>query len=100
MFDQLKDMYKLQKQAKEMDKKLKNTHIQSENNGIEVIMNAKMEVVNITITDEALALGSVKLSKTLMEVLEKARKKAEEIAASVMKEIMGGSMPNIPGLTK
>lgn len=95
MFDKAKDLYKLQKQAKEIKKKLKNTHIEAESDGITVIVNGEQEIMEIKISDEAMSDKDL-LEKNLVKCFNKAVKKSQQIGAEMMKEVMGGL--NIPGL--
>ena len=97
MFDKAKDLYKLQKQAKEIKKKLKNTHIEAEQNGVVVIINGEQEVMKVTINDEALT-DSKKLEKSLEECFNKAVKRSQQIGAEMMKDVMGDmGMPGLGG---
>lgn len=95
MFDKIKDIYKLQKQAKEIKKKLKNVHIEAESDGITVIINGEQEIMEVKISDEA-AQNKRELEKNLVKCLNKAMKKSQQIGAEMMKDVMGGL--NIPGL--
>ncbi len=95
MFDKAKDMYKLQKQAREIKAKLKNTHIEAEHEGVTVIINGEQEVVKIQITDDAMANKS-KLEENLEKCFNKAVKKSQQIGSELMKDVMGGL--NLPGM--
>ncbi len=95
MFDKIKDIYKLQKQAKEIKKKLKNIHIEAESDGITVIINGEQEIMEVKISDAA-AENKKELEKNLVKCLNKAMKKSQQIGAEMMKDVMGGL--NIPGL--
>jgi DNA-binding protein YbaB len=98
MFGQMKDLYKLQKQAKDVKQKLKNIHIEAEEDGIVVTITGEQEVVSIKISDEAMQ-DKTKLEANLLKVLQKGLKKAQEIAAVNMKEIMGQMGLDMPGAT-
>lgn len=93
MFDKAKDLYKLQKQAREIKGKLKNTHIEAEQDGVVVTVSGEQEVINVAISDEAMN-DKKKLEKTLEIVFNKAVKKSQQIGAEMMKDVMGG----FPGL--
>ncbi len=95
MFDKAKDMYQLQKKAKAIKKDLKNTHIEAEENGIIVTVNGEQELISIVLPDEALQ-NKNKLSENLVKCFNKAIKKSQQVAAELMKDIMGNM--NIPGL--
>ena len=87
--DQAKDLYKLQKQAKQIKKELKNIHIEAEAEGVTVVMDGEQKVVDVKIA-EALAGDVAKISKACVEAFNKGIKKSQEIAADKMKEVMGG----------
>lgn len=95
MFDKAKNLYKLQKQAREIKEKLKNTHIEAENEGVTVVINGEQEVVEIRLNDDALSDRN-KLQKNLVNCMNKAVKKSQQIGAGLMKSVMGDM--NIPGL--
>lgn len=95
MLGQIKDMYKLRKQAKEIKKKLKKTHIEAENDGVVIIVNGEQEVISVTISDEAMA-DKKTLQKKLTECFNKAVKKSQEVGAAMMKDIMGDL--SLPGM--
>ncbi|MBI5414712.1 YbaB/EbfC family nucleoid-associated protein [Candidatus Peregrinibacteria bacterium] len=90
MFQKFKDMYKLQKQAKQIKSELKNIHIEAGSSGIKVVVTAEQEIISIDIPPE-LFVPEKKLfvEKALKEALQKATKKAQEVGAEKMKGIMG-----------
>ena len=92
MMDKFKDLYKLQKQAKDIKKKLKNIHIEADHEGIVVVITGEQEIVEVRISEEAKT--SPKLEENLVKCFNKAVKKAQQIAAEMMKDVMGG----MPGL--
>lgn len=94
MFDQAKDLYKLQKQAKAIKKELKNIHIEAEVEGVVVTINGEMEVLDVNIPEEM--KSSPKLSSVLVEAFNKGIKKAQEVAAEKMKSVMGSM--GLPGM--
>ena len=95
MLDKAKDLYKLQKQARQIKKHLKNTHIEAEHEGVTVTINGEQEVVKVEIADHALENKS-KMENNLVTALNKAIKKSQQIGAEMMKDVMGDM--NIPGL--
>lgn len=88
MFDKIKDMYALQKQAKQIKKELKNIHIEAEVDGVIIVMDGEQEVVKVEIP-ESLSGDPKKLQDILLKAFNKALKKAQEIAAEKMKAVMG-----------
>ena len=96
-FQQAKDMYKLQKQAKDVKKKLKNIHIEAEENGVKVTVNGEQEIISVEISDEAMH-DKKKLEESVLNCMKKAMKKAQEVAAVNMKDIMDQMGLNMPGM--
>lgn len=87
MFDKAKDLYRLQKQAKQIKKELKNVHIEAEVSGVMVTINAEMEIISVSIPEET--RSDPRLESYLTEAFNKAMKKAQKIAAERMKGVMG-----------
>lgn len=86
-FKQAKDMYKLQKEAKTVKKELANIHIEAEEQGVTVTINAELECVEVKITDEAMG-NKTSLEKNILRATNKAMKKGQQIAAEKMKNVM------------
>ena len=95
MFDKAKDMYRLQKQARQIKKKLKNTHIEAEHEGIIVIINGEQEIVEVKLGEEAMQ-DRKKAEVNVVKCLNKAIKKSQQIGAEMMKDVMGDM--GLPGL--
>lgn len=95
MFEKAKDVYKMQKQARQVKKQLANTHIEAEQEGVKITINGEQEVVEVSISEEALKDGK-KLEKNLLQTFNKAVKKSQQIGAEMMKDIMGDL--NFPGM--
>jgi len=89
MFDKVKDLYKLQKQAKEVKKKLGNLHIEAEIEGVKVTINGEQEVILVEINDNA-PIDKKRLGEAITKCFNKAIKKSQQIAADEMKDVMGG----------
>jgi DNA-binding YbaB/EbfC family protein len=87
--DQAKDMYKLQKQAKQIKKELKNIHIEAESDGVTVIFDGEQHCKDCQIS-EALAGDLKRIQKAVVEANNKAIKKSQTIGAEKMKDVMGG----------
>lgn len=87
----------MQQEAKKMQKKLKSIHIEAEDGGVTVTMDATMEIVDIQFNDEAWGKGPGHVRSSLKLAMQKATKKAQEVASTNMKDIMGAmGMPNLP----
>ncbi|MBT4936566.1 hypothetical protein HON22_01480 [Candidatus Peregrinibacteria bacterium] len=79
-----------------MKSKLQKIHIEAEVEGVTVTLNGEMDLVNIQISDEAMQMGPERLANTIKEAFSKAKKKAEQVAAENMKDIMGDM--GLPGM--
>ncbi|MFH0776778.1 MAG: YbaB/EbfC family nucleoid-associated protein [Patescibacteria group bacterium] len=89
MLGQVRDMYKLQKQAKQIKKELANIHIEAETDGVLVTVNAEMEVISVKIPEELKSTENAeKLGAAIVSAANKGIKKAQEIAAEKMKGVM------------
>lgn len=96
MMGKMKDLYQMQKQAKQIKKELKNIHIEAEVHGILVTVNAETEVVSVKIPEELRM--DAKLESYLVEAFNKGVQKAQKIAAEKMKVVMG--QMGFPGLSE
>ena len=96
MFDKIKDMYGLQKKARQLKKELKNTHIEAEVDGVIAVVDGEQEIMEVRFTDEH-AKNPKRLAENLVKALNKAIKKSQQIAAEKMKPLMGDL--NMPGGT-
>lgn len=94
MFDKVKDMYKLQQQARQLKKELKNTHIEAESDGVIAVIDGEQEVISIAFPEGEIK-DSKKLAEHTVKALNKGIKKSQQIAAEKMKPLMGGF--NLPG---
>ncbi|MFA6521841.1 MAG: YbaB/EbfC family nucleoid-associated protein [Candidatus Gracilibacteria bacterium] len=95
MFDKAKNLYKLQKQARDIKGKLKNTHIEAEQDGVIVVINGEQEVISIKISDEAMQ-NKNRLESSIEKCFNKAIKKSQQIGAELMKDVMGDfNMPQM-----
>lgn len=96
--NKFKDLYQLQKQAKQIKKKLQNTHIEAEVEGVTITVDGQQEVVSIKITDEAMQ-DKKKLEQNLEKAMNKAIKRSQQFGAEEMKDVMGdmglGGMPGM-----
>jgi DNA-binding protein YbaB len=98
LFGQAKDLYKLQKKAKQIKEELKNIHIEAEVEGVKVVINAEQEVQAVNIAEDLLKPeNQIKLQTLLLTVFNKAVKKSQEVAAERMRDMMGDLGMNMPG---
>lgn len=82
MFDKLKDLKKL----KDLDSSLAKERMESEVNGVKVIVNGKAEVVEITLNSE---LGKEQLEKAVKDCVNDACGKAKMVMARKAAEVSG-----------
>ncbi len=95
MFDKIKDVYALQKMAKEIKKELKNIHIEAEVDGVIVIVDGEQEVVEVKFPEETTP-HLPKLAEATKKAFNKAIKKSQQVAAETMNPVMRGL--NLQGL--
>lgn len=95
MFDKAKEIYSLQKQARQLKNELKNTHIEAEVDGVIATIDGEQEVVSVKFPDEA-CQNPKRLADNVVKALNKGIKKSQQIAAEKMKPLMGSM--NMPGM--
>lgn len=88
-FQQTKDVMKLRGEAKKLEKELKKVHIEAEEGGVMVTVDAKQELISIQIADE-LSGDLRKIERNTVLAFNRASKKAQEVGAKRMQELMGG----------
>ena len=99
MLDKFKDLYKIQKKAREIQKELKNTEIEarSADGKIGIVFNGEQHIQRVEIAPEWLEPSRQKeLEQTLQKVIAEAISRAQAIAGEKMKAIAGDL--NIPGM--
>jgi len=89
MLGKVRDVYRLQKQAKQIKKELANIHIEAETDGVIVTVNGEMEVVAVKIPTEMFGVENTeKVQGAIVSASNKAIKKAQQVAAEKMKGVM------------
>lgn len=98
-FGQMKDMYQLQKKAKQMQKELKNLEIEARSTDglVSVVVSGEMKIVSISI-DDALMNPERKreLEQSLKDVAGQAMAKAQSESAARMQPMLKDL--NFPGM--
>ncbi|OGJ58148.1 hypothetical protein A3H22_00035 [Candidatus Peribacteria bacterium RIFCSPLOWO2_12_FULL_55_15] len=86
-FGKLRDMYRLQREAKKVKKELQRVQVEAEGRYVKVITNAEQEVVRI----EALrpSPSDADLCADIKDCVNRCMKKAQVYAAEKMKGVMG-----------
>ncbi len=90
MFDQAKDLMKLQQQAKKIKDELANIHIESTEGGCKVVINGEQHVISVEIDQAHYEGKQDQMGPDMATAINKAVKKSQTIAAEKMKDIMGG----------
>lgn len=93
MLGNMKKLMELRSKAKTMQKNLSKIQVESEHEGVTIIFSGEQQVVDIKISEAA---NTSKLEATLKEAFNKGLKKAQEVAAAQMKDIMGDL--GLPGM--
>ncbi|MBP9758096.1 YbaB/EbfC family nucleoid-associated protein [Candidatus Dojkabacteria bacterium] len=81
MFGKIGDLYKLQKEAKEMQSNLKNLKISglSNNEDVEIVMDGTQEILEIGINDSLLSIDKKRyLEKAIIDAMKDAQKKIQK----------------------
>jgi DNA-binding protein YbaB len=98
MFDQVKKMMEMKKQADMLKKELEKTIIEvSESRGIKVVVNGAQIFQSIDIDESLLNIGNKnRVQMDLLKNINTAVKRSQQAAANKMKNMPGF---NFPGLT-
>lgn len=101
MFDKAKELYQLQKKAKEIQKDLKNTEIESRSTdeSVVVVITADQKIKELKIADEMFDVSKKKeLEEKLIKVISEGLSRAQAVAAEKTKTLMGDMGINLPGM--
>ena len=98
MFDKMKQLMEMQKKMQQVKRELEETVFESASSdgNVRITMSGTQEVKGVAISAGFAGLERSVLERASKDAYNKAIKRAQEIAASKMKEISG---LNIPGLT-
>src|SRR5687768_3375784 len=81
----IRDMYKIQKEAKKVKKELKSVHVEAEASGVKVVVTAEQEIISIEIAE---SVPRERVAELLKDALNRALKKAQVVAAERMQGVM------------
>jgi len=98
-FSKAKDLYRLQKQAREIQKELKDTEIEAKSNDgwVTVVFNGEQHLTEVTLDADALKPENKKeLEKQILNTVAQAISRSQALAAEKMKDVMGGM--GLPGM--
>ena len=83
---QAKDLFKMQRQAKKIQKELKTIHVEADAEGVVVTVSAEQEIVDVVIPD---TIDVSRLPALIKDATNRAMKKAQVVAAEKMQSVMG-----------
>lgn len=101
MFDKAKELYQLQKKAKEVQKELKNTEIEAKSADLKItiVMTADQKIKTISIDPSLLNETNKKdLEEKLVRVISEGLSRVQAVAAEKSKALMGEMGINLPGM--
>jgi len=101
MFDKAKQLYQLQKKAREVQKELKNTEVESRSvDGlISVVFTGDQKVKTVEIHESLLTPDKKReIEEKLTRVISEGLSRAQAVAAEKTKGLMGEMGINIPGM--
>lgn len=79
---QLKDLKKMRDQAMAIQRQLREEKVEVDENGVRIVMTADQEIKSLQIDGQE--------DRRVLEVLNKAIKRSQEVAAKKLQEISGG----------
>jgi len=101
MLDKAKQLYQLQKRAKEVQKSLKNTEIEAKSSDgmISAVFSGDQKIKSIEIDSSMITSDKKKeLEDKLVRVISEGLSRSQAVAAEKAKGLMGDMGMNIPGL--
>jgi len=101
MFDKAKQLYQLQKKAREVQKELKGTEVEARSSDglISVVFSADQKLKSVEIDPTLLEVSKKReLEEKLTRVVTEGLSRAQAVAAEKTKDLMGQMGINIPGM--
>ncbi len=97
MLDKIKQLMEIKKQADQIKRELDKTEIESsEVRGIKIVVNGSLEIRSLELAENLLSPANKNnLERDLLRGINAAIRKAQNVAAHKMKDIM----PGFPGLS-
>ena len=92
----MQELLKLQQQASKIKKELSNIHIEAEVDWLVVTVDWELKVVKVEIENASILSDKAKMETAILEAVNKWMKKAQEIAADRMKDVMSWMWLNLP----
>lgn len=101
MFKMIKQAKEMQSKMKETQKNLENKNIEVKLDGITIVANGAHEIISISLSDELLKLEKAKLEKILLNSLKETSKRVQKLIEEEAKTLTGGiDMGNIMNMLK
>lgn len=100
-FDKAKQLYQLQKEAKAIQKELRETEIEakSKDGAVTVVINGEQHIKSIAVAPEYLNTDKkIALEQELVKVVSEAINRAQMVAAERTKHLMGNMGIDLPGM--
>jgi hypothetical protein len=100
MFGNMGELLKMQKQMKDIQKRIKKAEHTGESEGglVKVVVSGEFTISKISIDESIVRMGDhKKIEKAVLSATNDAVKKGKDFAAQEMKELTGGL--NMPGLS-
>lgn len=101
MLDKAKQLYQLQKKAKEVQKSLKNIEIEAKSSDgfVSAVFSGDQKIKSISIDESIISSDKKKeLEEKLVRVVSEGLSRSQAVAAEKAKGLMGDMGMNIPGL--
>ena len=97
MFDKMKQMMEMKRQADSIKKELESTFVEVEEvNGLRIRISGAQKFKGIEFTDKFIeSRDKTRLEKDLLRSLNAAIKKSQNVAAEKMKTVMPGGFPGM-----
>lgn len=95
MFDKMKQLMEMKKQADRIKRELDSSTVEATEGGIKIVMTGSQTVQSVVIDEANLKVeNKSRLERDLTRAVNNAVKKSQALAAEKMKEVM----PGFPGL--
>lgn len=97
MFDKMKALLDAQKNMREIKRQLEAAtfEVASSDGLLKITMSGAQEVKAVSISGDLKEVDKNKLEKSMQDVYNRSLKRAQEIAAQKMKEIVGFDLPGL-----
>lgn len=101
MLDKAKQLWQMQKKAKDIQKELKNTEVEATSSDglITIVISADLKVKEVKIGEDYLSADKkMELESKLLNVIGEGMSRAQAVAAEKTKALMGDLGIDLPGM--